>query len=104
MYDQTRNALVEFFGAEKRLRDITAGDGDEWVLWMVGKGRALNTCRKRSAIAKLFFNAAVRKKLLDESPVRDLKGTVRPNESRLRFISTADIEKVTLKPLILSGV
>lgn len=94
MYDQTRNALIEFFGAEKRLRDITAGDGDEWVLWMVGKGWAQNTCRKRSAIAKLFFNSAVRKRLLTESPLRDLKGTVRPNESRLRFISVADIEKV----------
>ncbi|MBI1348986.1 tyrosine-type recombinase/integrase [bacterium] len=94
MYLQTRNALVTFFTTDKPLREITPGDADEWVLWMMRQEWAPNTCRKRSAIAKLFFNAALRKKLISESPFRDLKGTVRPNSDRLKFISVADIRRV----------
>src|SRR5262245_23180116 len=39
----TRRNLVEFFGPERPLRDITPGDADGWRLHLVAEGLADNT-------------------------------------------------------------
>lgn len=94
MYQQAQRALVDFLGHDRNLKTITPGDADDWFRWMTQRGWSPNTCRKRAAIAKLFFGAAVRKKLIGENPFLDLKGTVRPNEARLKFISSDVIQSV----------
>lgn len=94
-----RNALTyiyEFFTRDKLLKDITPGDCDEWRAWLVGKGLAENTVRKHCAVAKVFFNNAVRKKLIEENPFQDLKATSIPNKSREHFITAEETEKVLL--------
>ena len=34
VYGHTRRCLIEFFGADRALRDITPGDADDWQLWL----------------------------------------------------------------------
>ena len=55
---------------------------------------AENTIRKHTAVAKLFFNAAVRKRIIQGNPFADLKATIQPNPSRFYFVTSDDIEKV----------
>jgi integrase len=87
--------LVDFFGTGKRLRDITAGDADAWRIWLAKQeGLAENTVRRRSGIAKQFFRAAVRRKLLVENPFADLAAAVRKNEKRHYFVSRDEAKKV----------
>ncbi len=93
-FDATKRYLVEFFGAERPLRDIAAGDADEWRVFLVGKGMGENTIRKHAQIAKQFFTAAVRKKLIDANPFADLKSTVQANPERFYFVSRAEATKV----------
>jgi len=89
-----RRNLVEFFGAEKRLKDITPGDADEWRRWLKRK-HSDNTVRRRCGRAKQFFRAAVRKKLIAESPFGDMKDCrVTGNRERDYFISPADAQRV----------
>lgn len=95
VYGHTRRNLVEYFGADKPLRDITPGDADNWRIWLAqSEGLADNTVRRRSGIAKQFFKAAVRRKLIAENPFADLVAAVRRNEKRYHFISRDDAQKV----------
>lgn len=93
-YGHTRRNLIDFFGADKPLRDITPGDADQWRLYLLGQGLAENTVRRRCKMAKQFFKAAMRRNLVSSNPFEELKGTVRGNAKRLYFISREEAEKV----------
>ncbi len=86
--------LVDHFGTEKPLRDITPGDADGFRLFLLGKGLAENTIRRRCGRAKQFFTAAVRRRLVSENPFADLKSAVQANESRFYFVTQKETQKV----------
>ncbi len=91
----TRRCLVEFFGADKPLRDITPGEADDWYQWLLAdQGLAENTARRRCGIAKQFCNAAVRRKLLTINPFADLSAGCRSNPSRYYFVTREETEAV----------
>jgi len=95
VYGHTRRCLVEFFGPDRSLREIRPGDTDEWRLWLIDHEKlADNTVRRRCGIAKQFFRAAQRKKLIGENPFADLVSSVRGNASRSYFISAEQAQKV----------
>ena len=67
-----------------------------WRIWL-GENQKLadNTVRRRCGIAKQFFRAAQRRRLIGENPFADLKAIgVRANKSRDYFVSAADAQKV----------
>ena len=95
IWRHTRRCLVSHFGANKPLRDITPGDADGWRLWLItDEGLAENTARRRCGLAKQFFNAAVRRRLIGANPFADLAASARSNRSRDRFITREEIERV----------
>jgi integrase len=95
VYGHTRRCLVAHFGAERPLHEITAGDADAWRLWLLDHEKlADNTVRRRCGIAKQFFKAAVRRKLIAENPFVDLVAAVRRNDKRYYFVTLADAQKV----------
>jgi integrase len=85
--------LVEFFGPDKQLRDVTPGDADSWVLWLKERyadatvGRTLKRARQ-------FFRVAQRRRLVLENPFDGVKGLSEANESRKYFLSRSDAQKV----------
>ena len=83
---------VEFFGADKPLPDITAGDADRWVIWL--KGRYANgTAGRTIKRAKQFFKSALRSELILKNPFADLKPPSEVNESRKFFVTREAIQK-----------
>src|SRR5262249_18163930 len=52
--EAARNKLVKFFGADKCLRDITAGDADAWKTWLKGQ-YANGTTGRAIKFGKQFF-------------------------------------------------
>lgn len=95
VYGHTRRNLVEFFGADKPLRDITPGDADEFCLYLLEQGLAGDsTVRRRCGIAKQYFTAAKRKGLVDSNPFADLKAAVQANTSRFYFVTRDEADKV----------
>jgi integrase len=87
VYGHARRNLVDFFGPDKPLRDITPGDADEWRLSLVKQKLSENTIRRRSGLAKQFFNVAKRKRMIQENPFAGLKTLVQPNHSRMYFVT-----------------
>ena len=87
-------SLFDFFGREKVLREITAGDADEFLVWMKGQELADATIGRRLKRAKQFFKAACRKKLLTESPFQDLRPPSQVNEARKFFVTPEATQEV----------
>jgi site-specific recombinase XerC len=94
VFRQAQRSLLEYFGETRQLPTITPGDMEDWQRWMIGKGLAENTHRKRAAIAKLFFNAAIKHKLVQENPCRGLKCRLIVVEEKQRIISPEDVRQV----------
>jgi hypothetical protein len=89
-----RRNLVELFGADKALKEITRGDADDWRRWLKKKHRE-DTVRRRCGRAKQFFRAAARKRLIAKSPFGDMKDCkVNGNRERDYFLPLADAQKV----------
>ena len=94
VYGHTRRCLIGHFGADKAMRDITLGDADAWRLSLIAQDLADNTVRRRCGIAKQFFHAAVRRKLIPTNPFSDLKAAVQANKAREFFITRDMATKV----------
>lgn len=94
VYGRTRKHLVDFFGADKALQDITEGAADEWRMYLVSQGLATNTVNRTCGIARQFFRAAVRRRLIRENPFTELKTAVTGNKAREYFLSRQDAEKI----------
>ena len=77
------------------MRSITAGDADEFRLKLAERKVVENAVRKRIAVAKMFFTAAVRKELIPSNPFADHKATVQANSDRFYFVTRAEMQQVT---------
>lgn len=88
-----KTALVEHFGSDKLLSEISAGDADAWVIWLKGRYAGCTAGRiiKR---AKRYFRAAVRNRLISENPFGDIKPPSQVNEARKFFVTLEAAYKV----------
>ncbi len=94
-YGHTRRNLLDFFGSNRRLDDISPGDADEFCIYLTAKqGLAENTVRRRCRMAKQFFRAAMRKRLISENPFAGIKAGDRPNEKRYYFVTTQEAKAI----------
>jgi integrase len=93
-FGATRDYLVEFLGAYRLLGKITAGDADDWRVYLISKGMSENTVRKHVQIAKQFFKSALRRKLIDANPFADLKSTVRANPEKSYFVTSKEADAI----------
>jgi len=85
-YMRARCLLVEYFGETRNLRDITAGDADDWRQWMLTT-LAETTVSRIVKRAKQFFRGAVRKRLIVENPFADLPAPEQVNSAREFFVT-----------------
>ncbi len=99
-YGHTRRNLLTFFGADKPLADFTNGDADEFDGYLnrpkakKGAGLSVNTVNRRYGIAKQFFAAAIRKKLIADNPF-DRKGlAVRGNKAKQFYVTREMADRV----------
>lgn len=94
--EQAREKLVKYFESEgpRSMDSITPGDADKFRR-KIREKLGENTVRRHCGRAKQFFLAAVRDRLIAESPFADMKKTkVKANKKRERFISLDDARKV----------
>ncbi len=104
----TERNLLKFFGPDRRLSSITAGDAGDFERWLrtgearenryantdANQGLALNTARKRISCAKQFFEDAVQRELLRRNPFAGLKGSVGSNRERDYFLTLEDSQRI----------
>ncbi len=95
VYGHTQRNLLAYFGDSKRLDEITPGDGDAFRIYLISvEGLAENTVRRRMGIAKQFFIAAVRKRIIPQDPFDGQATVVRENRKRSYFVSKEESQAV----------
>jgi integrase len=94
VWEQAKQTLLAYFGADKPIREIHEGDAELWAAWMVKQGWAEATRRKRSQNAKQFYRFAIRQRLAASNPFADLKSSAVGNDKRLYFVTLEDFAKV----------
>jgi integrase len=92
-YGTTRTQLLEFFDRSTPLRDITAGDVDDWRRHLE-ESLAENTLRKYISVAKQIFKSAKRHRLIEENPFDDQASAIVKNQERLYFVTREEADKV----------
>ncbi len=98
VYGHTKRNLLDFFGAGKLIRDITETDAEAWRIHLLTTEKlSENTIRKRSSIARQFFKAPVKKKLIPENPFGTLATVVKPDPTRFHFVSQKDAAAILEK-------
>lgn len=92
-WKQAQKVLNEFFG-NRNLRDIAHEDAVKFRRWLDGHNRSENGKRTHVCVAKTFFNAAKRRKLVDENPFEVLKSSIGANRTRDFYLSKANAMKI----------
>jgi integrase len=87
--------LVDFFGASKPMRSITAKDATLLRQWLLDhEQQAENTVRRRCGRARQFFKAAVKARAIDENPFEGMPVTVTGNRSKERFVTEEESQMI----------
>ena len=86
--------LIEFFGPTKPLQDISEGAADQWRIALTEQGLADNTVRRRTGLAKQFFNSAVRLELIPNNPFEHLVSATYGISDRYHFVTPQETQQV----------
>lgn len=87
--------LVDYFGADKLMRSVTAADAKAFRQWLQDhEGQAENTMRRRCGRARQFFAAAVKSKSIDENPFNGMSVTVSGSADKERFVTEEESQKI----------
>ena len=93
-YSQVRKRLVDYFGKDHRLADITVGEAKQWRRSLLERGLAEATVNRSSSTASQFFNDAIDLKVISVNPFKGLPTVVRGNHEKFYFVDRPTIEKV----------
>jgi integrase len=91
---QTELRLKEFFGPEKRLRHVTAGEAKDFRRWLCQQGYAEATVAMFIKKAKQFFNDAVDREIIRKSPFQKVKAGSQVNPLRMEYVPVEKVEAV----------
>lgn len=88
VWSQTVRNLIEFFGDDKPLKSITAGDADDFKAWLRTQELAPATVAKRLTFARTFMHVAGRHLLIerDKNPFAEVKIPAANVSARQRFV------------------
>jgi len=94
VYANVRRNLVEFFGVDKRIKEVTEFDADNFRRFLKSKNYADATTNRRCGAMKTVIRAAVRDRLIPANPFEHLTTTVNGNPSKRRMVSRDEIDRV----------
>ena len=91
---QAAKDIEGYFDKDTLISNFTEHDASSLRIKLLDRGLAESTVRRRCKYARQFFEAAVKKRIIDENPFNDVPVAGRINTDRQQFISQDDIQKV----------
>ncbi len=86
--------LIDFLGKDRLISQVTPADADRFREYLMQAGLSPVTVYKRLQVARQFFRAMVRSRLLAENPFADLKTPNLSNAERMRFIDHETTQRI----------
>ncbi|EMI25186.1 tyrosine-type recombinase/integrase [Rhodopirellula europaea] len=94
---QSVKDLVQYFGGNKDIRDVSVQDGQKWKNWLLGeKSRNLSpaSTSKKIKDARQFFEHAIDLDLIERNPFAKVKLPPQDNPDRMRYVSATEVNAV----------
>lgn len=89
----TANRMAEHFGEDRRLKDVTAGDADEFAAWLKTI-QAPATVSRTLRRAIQLYKAAVKKGYVTGNPFASIKCGSQVNSARNHFVTRESAAKI----------
>jgi len=86
--------LAKFFGESRDVRTVLPGDADDFKQWLIGRGLAPTTTHKRLQVARSFFRAMRRRKLIHENPFAEVSAPATGIKDRQRFVTREETKRL----------
>ncbi|MEI7686567.1 MAG: phage integrase SAM-like domain-containing protein [Planctomycetota bacterium] len=90
----SRKYLIDHFGADCSMREITEGDADEFLIAMKSQGYANATIGRTIKRCRQFWKSAMRRKIVASNPFSTVKAPSERNATRMFFITLEMASKV----------
>ncbi len=87
VWGQAIRNLLEHFGENRPVQSITAGNADDFKMYLIGQKLAPTTIHKRLSFCRQFFRAMKRRGLISESPFLEVRMKAISDPDRQRFIT-----------------
>jgi integrase len=110
VFSHTHKRLIEFFKADKPLKDITASDARDFRKWLASTNKrdkpkegeqapslSLNTVKRRTGFCKQAFAQAVADGIIDRNPFAGMASSVRSNKERQEYVDLTTFNQVLAK-------
>ena len=94
VWSQVVRNLVNYFGADRDLADVTEADAEDFKMYLVGQKLASTTVAKRLQFARMFFKAAKRRKLIADNPFAEVSAKAVIRQDRQRFITPEETDRL----------
>jgi integrase len=90
-----RDRLIEHFGTDRDMATVTAGDAEDFRLFLVKKGNGENTIRRTIGRARQLFKAAIKRELIPaRNPFEGMSSAVRGDPTRFHFVTRQETQKL----------
>jgi len=94
VWSQVVRNLVDHFGADRDLAEVTEADAEDFKMYLVGQKLAPTTVAKRLQFARMFFKAAKRRKLIADNPFAEVSAKAVMRQDRQRFITREEADRL----------
>lgn len=92
--EQARSFLLEFIPNDLPLADFTEGHAEDFRRYLLEKGQAESTVRRRCKRCKQFFMAAKKRRIIEDNPFDGIPTANVANSDRQFFIDRSTMESV----------
>lgn len=94
VWSQVVRNLKVHFGVDRDIAKIHEGDADGFKLYLVGEKLAPTTVHKRLQFARMFFRAAMRRKLVASNPFAEVSSKASVRADRQRYVTREETDRV----------
>jgi len=95
--NQVRDRAAEFFGAAKRVADLSPEDAERFADWLRGEYAGPTAARSLKRMKQLFARA-VKDRIIGTNPFEGIRPGGMSNPARLQYIPAADVGRVISRP------
>jgi integrase len=94
VWSQVVRNLLEHFGADRDLAEVTEADAEDFKMFLVAQKLAPTTVSKRLQFARIFFRAAKKRKLIADNPFAEVSAKAVMRQDRQRFITREETDRL----------
>jgi integrase len=93
-YAQVHRNLAEFFGAARRIGDITHGDCEDFKRWLAKRGLGSASIAKNMKHSRQMFGWAVQREWISRNPFAGIKTPVKIDPERRHFVERESMDRL----------